>query len=295
MPDGYVPAPILRYRTVAEMMAACPAPADHYHAHGVVLLEDAGIDFDAAFVARLTFPPAWKKYGSHNGLTFPPIVCENGRFRRTGNPLCGLIRDDWMLLKTYSELLRIEAAFKLRVYDLFPAYRNIDWHYCTFRFTLTENEPVHVDSFTDGKPTAPRKHLPRLKFFLNVDDRPRVWSVGPTLADLLKHSGGAFGTSLPADVNMICHLANASGLMTEAPTQRVDIPPGGIIFANGATVVHQVVHGRRMVCVEGFVPRQCAPHCEWDTIGEWIEAAGYRAVPGEQWAAEHREEAAAAS
>jgi hypothetical protein len=282
MAEGYVPTKVLRYRNVAEMVAAFPAPRDHYHAHGVVLLEDSGLDFDTEFVSRLVFPPEWKKYGTDHGLTVPPIVWAQGAFRRTRNPLCQLIREDWMLMKTYAELIRIELGFKLLVTDLFPTYRNIDWRRTTFRFTQTDTEHVHVDSFSDGKPSAPFKQRPRLKFFLNVDTQPRVWNVGPTLADLLKHSAGAFGPSLPADVNMVCHRVNGSDVIANAPRELVEIPPRGVIFANGATVIHQVVFGRRMVCVEGFVPRECVADCEWDHIREWIESAGYRAVAAEE-------------
>ena len=279
MSEAYAPTKILRYRTAAEMIAAHPVPSDHYHANGVVLLEDSGLDYDVDFVSRLTFPPEWKKYGTVNGLTLPPLVWSQGALRRTQNPLCQLIRDDAMLMKTYSELLRIETGFKLLVNDLFPAYRNIDWRNCTFRFTRTENEVPHVDSFKDGKPFAPASQKPRVKFFLNVDTQPRIWNVGPTLPDLLKHSGGVLGTTLPNDVNMVCHQVNFSGLMKDVPSVRVEIPPRGIVFANGATVVHQVVFGLRMVALEGFVPRECVPTSEWDHLPGWIEAAGYRVVP----------------
>ena len=45
--------------------------------------------------------------------------------------------------------------------------------------------------------------------------------------------------------------------------------------ANGATVLHQVVFGNRMVALEGFVPRDSAPRCEWDELPDWIAQAGY--------------------
>jgi hypothetical protein len=61
---------------------------------------------------------------------------------------------------------------------------------------------------------------------------------------------------------------------------RVEIPPRGIVFANGATVVHQVLYGNRMVALEGFAPKsalQPSSVCEWDAVRSWIEAAGYAA------------------
>jgi len=56
---------------------------------------------------------------------------------------------------------------------------------------------------------------------------------------------------------------------------RVEIPPRGIVFANGATVVHQVVFGQRMVALEALMPRENVAASEWDCIGDWIKQAGY--------------------
>jgi len=277
MAKQYGPAPILRYRTAQEMLAAYPVPQEHYQANGAILLDDCGIDYDTPFVARLTFPPEWKKIGTREGITIPPVVFKDGRFAKTENPLCSIIENESMLLKVYSELLRIELAFKLLVKDLFPAYRRIDHRNLTFRFTRTENEPVHLDYFSDGQPFPERHKLRRLKLFLNVDSQPRIWNVGPTLEDLLRHSNGALGARLPNDVNVLNKMIADAGLLADVPMVRVEIPPRGIVFANGATVVHQVVFGNRMVALEAFVPRDSAPTCEWDDLPRWIEEAGYAA------------------
>jgi len=269
------PAPILRYRNLREMVEAFPGPRDHYEANGVLLLEDCGLDYDQAFVHRLTFPPQWKKFGTVNDLTVPPVVFADGQFKRTQNPLGQMIKEDAMLLKTYSELLRLELGFKLPVLDVFSTYRNILWVNCTFRFTRTEDEPPHVDVFNEGRAFLPEQKLPRVKFFMNVDAEPRVWNVGPTLPDVLRHSGGALGKTLPDDINMVCDLVNDSGILAQFPYTRVEIPPRGIVFANGATVVHQVIFGQRMVALEGLVPRTGGASNEWDRLRGWLEAGGY--------------------
>lgn len=275
MDRPYGPAPIITYRNPREMIAASPGPQDHYQNHGVILLEDCGIDYDTDFVARLTFPPEWKKIGTRDDITVPPIVFKDGRFHKTQNPLCGIIENETMLIKVYSELLRLELGFKLLVHQLFT-YRAIEHRNLTFRFTKTENEPVHLDYFDGGKAFPERLKVRRLKLFLNVDSQPRVWNVGPTLADLLLHANGAFGKTLPNDINVLTKLVYDSGLLAQVPMVRVEIPPRGIVFANGATVVHQVVSGNRMVALEAFV-RDSPRVSEWDELPKWIEAAGYGA------------------
>ena len=267
------PAPILRYRTAAEMIAAHPEPTTLYEANGAILLEDSGLEFDEAFVHRLVFPPDWKKIGSVNQMTVPPLVYVQGGFRRTQNPLCRMIKEDWLLMKTYSELLRLEMGFMLKVADLLPRYRNVTWANCTFRFTRTENEGPHLDVFNQGRPLPHRR--PRLKLFLNVDSKPRIWNVGPTLPDVLRCSGGALGATLPNEVNVLNHRINQSGHLAQCGYARVEIPPRGIVFANGATVVHQVLFGERMVALEGFAEWGREAPTEWDLLDSWIRDAGY--------------------
>lgn len=277
MAEFPAPVSILRFRNADEMMKASAQTRGHYEGHGAILLEDAGLEYDTDFIHRLTFPPGWKKYGTVNALTIPPVVFTEGGFKRTQNPLGLMIKEDAMLLKTYSELLRLEMGFKLLIMELFPSYRQIHWVNCTFRFTRTEDEPPHVDVFNEGRPFADEHKLPRLKFFMNVDSAPRVWNVGPSLRDVLKFSNGALGDSLPADVNMVCDIINKSGILANFPTVRVEIPPKGIVFANGATVVHQVIFGQRMVALEALMPRWNVPASEWDNISDWIAEAGYKA------------------
>jgi hypothetical protein len=275
------PAEVIHYRHPQEMMAAFPRTHIQYEQNDVLLLADAGIGFDRDFIGRTNFPPDWKKIGTVNGITLPPLVLQGNALVRSQNPLCSAVADNITLLKLYSELIRIEFGFKLLVTQVLPAYWNASWMNCTFRFTKTEDEPAHLDSFSDGARVPPRLQHPRLKFFLNVDAEPRVWNIGPTLPDILRHTPGCLESPLPTDLNVLCARVNAAKLSGKLPMARVEIPPGGIVFANGATVLHQVVSGNRMVCLEGFVPRtslQPASTCEWDLTRSWIEGAGYEAV-----------------
>jgi hypothetical protein len=278
MVGDYAPASVQRYKSRASMIAAFPEPHERYEDNGVLLLEDSNLEFDEPFIAATTFPAEWKKIGTVNGITLPPIVYRDGSFHRTQNPLCGLIKDDASLLKLYSELLRIELGFKLLVADLFPRYRNIHWYNCTFRFVKTADEAAHLDAFGNGRAFPPESRLQRVKFFLNVDSEPRVWTVGPTLPGVLAHCRDKLPAALPDDVNVLCHQLNQSGILADTPRVRVEIPPRGIVFANGSTVVHQVVRGHRMVCIEGVVRGRADGSCarsEWDHLGDWIRRAGY--------------------
>lgn len=278
MSSDYRPADLLVYETVAEMISAFPQPVVHYENNGAILLKDCGFEYDEAFIATLVFPAQWKKIGSFNGITKAPVVFENGGFSRTDNPLCSICEDDRLLLKMYSEFLRLELSFRLLVHQVFPTYRNIDFANCTFRFTPTRDENIHLDVFNRGQPFPPKWQQPRLKLFLNVDSEPRIWNVGPTLPEVLKHARLKLQSRLPADVNMLCKLLSESGVLDCAPLAQVEIPSRGVIFANGGTVVHQVVYGNRVIGLEAGMPTSSMYTqigCEWDNLRGWIADAGY--------------------
>lgn len=264
------------------MQRAFPQTCRHYEANGIILLEDSGIAYDAAFVRSVSFPKEWKKIGTINGITDSCMTISGGQLVRTNNPLADRLPDDRMLLKLHSELVRLELGFKLLVATVFPSYSTVHWINCTFRFTRSENEPAHLDSFDNGSPREARARLPRVKFFLNVDAAPRVWNIGPALPDILRASAGSLGHALPRDLNSLCHLVNSSGILSRMPVERIEIPPRGAVFANGATVLHTVVYGERMVALEGLLPpRALQPTSvsEWEKFPDWVTQAGYSLEP----------------
>lgn len=278
MAEIFKPAEIKIYKNTSEMIAAFPEPLIHYESDGVILLQDCGFEFDESYLSTITLPVEMKKIGTREGITSCPFIFRDGGFLRTENPLCEIVEDDRLLLKIYSEFLRIELSFKLLVKEVFPTYHQINWDNCTFRFTKTRGEDLHLDSFNKGSRIPLHLQLPRLKFFLNLDKEARIWHVGPTLWDILKNSKEYLGCNLPDDLNMLCMHLNRSGVFERCPKVRLEIPSRGIIFANGQTVMHQVVYGNRMVALEGFVPNEflyTSFGSEWDKLKQWTKKFGY--------------------
>jgi hypothetical protein len=81
---------------------------------------------------------------------------------------------------------------------------------------------------------------------------------------------------LPEDLNVLCARLYEAGALEDTPMVRVEIPPRGVVFANGSTVVHQVVFGNRMVGLEGAVRDSGAgltPAAEWEDVKRWLVAA----------------------
>lgn len=278
MISDYKPTNILVYDNPAAMVSDFPKPIIHYENDGAILLKNCGFEFDEAFITHLSLPLKWAKIGTANFITSTPIILKDGEFIRTHNPLCQLIRDDRLLLKVYSEFLTLELNFKLLVADVFHYYKNIHWNNCTFRFTPLRNQTVHLDNYSNGYYMPPKDRLPKIKLFLNVDAEPRVWNIGPRLRDVLKFSREYLDPTLPPCINMLNAHIVKSGAFDNCPLTKLEIPPRGVVFANGMTVVHQVIYGNRMVGLEGHMPAESlysSTGSEWDNFINWINEAGY--------------------
>ena len=275
--SDYHPTDILTYASVPEMVAAHPTPITHYENDGAILLADCGFEFDAEFHQNLTFPRKWKKIGSLNSIMKTPVRVMNGSFVKTENPLWNTVDDERMMLFMYSEFLKIELSFKNLVGKVFPGYGSVNWGNCTFRYTPTRTEDIHFDVFHEGKPFPISLHIPRVKLFLNVDAEPRIWNVGPRLRDVLRYAGHRLPTPIFTDINVLSMAINKSGILEDCPLQKIEIPQRGVIFANGSTVVHQVVYGNRAVGLEGHLPLESlysADANEWENVAWWIRNAG---------------------
>ncbi len=123
----------------------------------------------------------------------------------------------------------------------------------TLRFCPTTEEGLHFDTFKVGESGAFKRGVRAFKLFLNVDKKPRVWRIGPALADFITINQHHLPNPCPDDVNTFCYVVDKLGLLDNCETRQVEIPPGGMVIANGTSIAHEVVSGDRMVCLETFV------------------------------------------
>lgn len=222
----------------------------------MLVLENTGEHLDFPFLNAVRFPLEAKKMGTMNGLCeFPYLLTKQGNSINPANALTRKISDPILLSKIVYEFFSAESKFKLMFHRIFPNYIDAEIHNTTFRLLNSINEGMHFDYFSGGLPLSEHnRDFMKIKLFWNISLKPRVWHVGPTIFDFILSYRDRLPDVLPDDINVLCLVADTVGRLEDVPKVRVEIPPNGIVFANGWTVAHEVVEGNAMVGIEGAVP-----------------------------------------
>jgi hypothetical protein len=130
---------------------------------------------------------------------------------------------------------------RLIVKGMFPMYKIVGED-ITWRFTATEAEEMHYDSY--GTTPTPHHHV---RLFVNLDDKPRLWAISQrventmrTYRDRLKEANGLDPNSFNGRVNKLIP-------WDEMPRKYVTFMPGNAWLVNSQIVAHEIIYGRKMV------------------------------------------------
>lgn len=254
--------------------------ADHYENRGVIVVPHMPIDFDLEYFQMLTFPPAWKKIGTANGIEKPVFTRSGENFEvNQDNPLVALYKNPTHASYVQCQIASFNAQLRAGVRQLFPYYHSLQEANITWRLCETPEEGMHMDVFGNGIPVPGEfRALHRLKVFINIDTLPRRWRTSFDMARVLKAGRGTLPQALPNDVNVVSGVIDKFGVLKDLPYHEVDYPTMSAVFVNAEVVAHEVVYGRRMVAVEMFCDKrdmldarlhthECLPH--------WLKEAGY--------------------
>lgn len=115
----------------------------------------------------------------------------------------------------------------------------------SYRPMITENEPLHFDTYTIECGKTP------LMSVFNFDVRPRIWNVGPSFRDVCcSHPDDVeamLGQLSPAEsLSMRLRDAGQKGigpLREGASVHKIKFAPGSVWYANPKAISHQVIYG----------------------------------------------------
>lgn len=238
------------------------------------------IALDLEFLQTLTFPEPMAKIGTHNGLDKSVIRRDGANFEVASDHVLFLTTNN-LKQAAYlnAQIAHVNAQIRTALRILFPHYYSLTESNMTWRLTDTPEGDLHLDSFDEGRPIDEDMRFHRLKFFINIDRQPRQWHTSFSLPDVLKRGREALPNALPADINVVNHAINRSGVMNSFPFHRIDYPEMSAVFGNAEAVVHKVKAGHRMIAGEFF----CLPSDMLDPskftherLPGWLEEAGIR-------------------
>jgi hypothetical protein len=171
--------------------------------------------------------------------------------------------------------VQVNQQIRLGLHQLFPRYFAMREGNMTWRFTPSENEVMHYDSYGSEK----GKHIKdmRIKFFVNLDAQPRIWRVSHHLSHMLANCFdprlAEIGTT--TTLNDITRIIGTTDVLFEEPAHRIEWPALAAVFANGDIISHELVYGHRAVGGDFSVKSEDMLHPELQAerqLPSWLAA-----------------------
>jgi hypothetical protein len=224
----------------------------HYEAGDIILLRHAPFQVDFELLNRVSFPAG----RTHQKLTDKFLVypkLHRPEIRRLFRYVFGL---DVMLYRRFrQEVKRLSDELRRFGRAIAPSYRflkqGVSW-----RFTPTGPEGLHVDYFRRAE------DLHYLRIFINVDQQPRIWTVGPRLQDLVADFADEAGLRelTGASSNVVCQRLNKlvfdriNALPRSAMARHVvHFAPGDVWLCETRLNSHEIYSGHRLVATDFYV------------------------------------------
>ncbi|MBI3419244.1 MAG: hypothetical protein HY053_03830 [Proteobacteria bacterium] len=260
------------------------ALAKHYENNGVIVVPFMPIAFDLEFLQLISLPRELKKIGTAEGIEQPLVARQGTQLDlNRQHPFLAIFQKPEIAIYMQSQVATFNAQLRQGLSTMFPKYYSLKEANITWRLTETHQEGMHLDIFRQGAPLLPAdKESHRLKLFINIDTEPRLWRISRTLPDILKNCRDQLPPALPDDVNVINNVIDRLGVLKSQPYHEIAYPGMSAVIANGETVSHEVIYGRRTVAAEFFCDKNdmlnFAQHSHL-ALKTWLKDGGYALAP----------------
>ena len=228
------------------------AMTGHYESGDVVILRNSPITLDYALLNQVILPKgaAYKKIRDDR-FTRPRLNMESLRLH------CYLIQHYPVIYRPFCrEITQASAVIRDVAQQLFPHYRFTKMP-CSWRFTPTGPEVIHIDEFGALNDEQEKWYL---RIFMNVDEEPRKWNLGYTLDGLAEHyyeeAGmakwrGGRGADFAREICERVYGVKCENREGDWPRHEIEWGTGDVWICDSLHHSHQVVKGRRMMAT-GF-------------------------------------------
>lgn len=121
-----------------------------------------------------------------------------------------------------------------------------DLKHITARFQESRNEGLHIDAYS---PFQLRRAA--LTAYLNLDNEFRIWETSYSMDELIESDEFLRKTRMSRDGLKfeLGRKINKTLAKEQFPRTTISLAPGAAIIANGATVSHEIVYGKRLLAV----------------------------------------------
>jgi hypothetical protein len=258
--------------------------ATHYESNGIIYVPHMPIAFDVDFLQLISMPKALKKIGTIDGIERPVIQRQGANLGLDAtHPLVALFKNHEVAIYLQNQIAQFNAQLRQGLSQLFPRYYSLKEGNITWRLTETAQEGMHFDIFNQGMPLSDAdKNWHRVKLFINIDSEPRHWRTTLDFPGVLKTCRYSLPDELPDDVNVVSDIIDRCGVLRTLPFHEIAYPTMSAVIANGETVAHEVMRGRRCVGVEFFCDKNDmlnpAKHSHI-ALKTWLRENNYAVAP----------------
>lgn len=223
-----------------------------YERGSIIILGHSPFSIDLDVLNRVSLPSGRRfQKLTDRFFTYPKL--QRPEVRRVFRDAFGT--DLALYLAFRREVKRLSRALREFARSVFQPYRflklDVSW-----RFTETGPEGLHVDYFRR------EEDLHYLRMFVNVDRKPRVWTVGHRLEELVRRNGDKAWllelTGSPS--NEVCRRINQfvfdpiNALPHEATERHfVHFTPGDVWICETRLNSHEIYSGHRVVATDFYV------------------------------------------
>lgn len=171
------------------------------------------------------------------------ILVPIGKLPKGEHILNKLGLDDDQVFRMQLLIRRVNERLYDFVVKIFPTYKFLTTEQgITWRFTTTESEELHYDNYGFDP-----VHMHHVRLFVNVDDRPRLWGIGPHMTTTLANYKERFRPHKDKHPNVLNFEINQNLPWTEVPRHYAMFLPGNAWLVNSQLVAHEIIYGRKLI------------------------------------------------
>ncbi len=216
----------------------------HYEAGDVILLKNPPFRIASDVFRRVSFPPGvdYKKLHARS-LTRPKLYKP-----KVVKFLYGVFGADVVGYLRFRRAVRdLTAQLTEFCHQVFRTYRFLQ-HDVNWRFTPTGPEPLHFDHL---RSKDDRQYV---RVFLNLDETPRIWRVGPHLEEMMErfYDEAGLADMQGAHANEVCYRMTYQILERwqevadgSVPRHHVEFQPGEVWLCESRINSHEIYSGKR--------------------------------------------------
>jgi len=258
---------------------------ERFEALDIIYFPFFPLDLDLEFFQALVMPQSLPKPGINNGLDQSVIVRNKDKIEFNEEHILKIItQNNKMAVYIQNQIFNVHCQIREGIRTLFPRYYSLKQGNNTWRFTNIKGTGLHYDFYHDGDGKLfplndNQKISQKIKLFINLDSKPRIWHTSYTLPKFLIEKRNSLPHDLPNDLNLLNGFIDTSRTLYDCPHHDIHYPTLSAVMTNTEAVSHHIEHGDRVIGAQFWCSESDMMYPEKNIqkqLPHWLEEGGYK-------------------